>query len=110
MSKFIKHSLIIGGITALIYQGIRVFRMAKALMALQTPLEEYLTANYGEKPKLNCSMNANLVIDISVVAKFSAETLDKHLQIEEAIRDYITEYYPILCTKRLKVRVLDKTV
>ncbi|MDZ4122306.1 MAG: hypothetical protein U1C33_07775, partial [Candidatus Cloacimonadaceae bacterium] len=68
----------------------------------------HLTSLYGEEPKLSCSVMANHVVEVSVRAKFSAETLETYPQIEETIRNYIVENYPILNIKRLKISIYDK--
>jgi hypothetical protein len=104
----LKRGLIIGGIAAAGYQGFRVYKLAKAAMAMKEPLKEYLSTQFGEEPKLICSVEANLVISVSVTAKFNAEILDKYPDIDQSIMDYIAQYYPILFIKRLTVKVYDK--
>lgn len=110
MNKILKRSLIIGGMAAASYQGFRVFKLAKAALAMKDPLKEFLTVQFGEEPELHCSVMANLVISVSVTAKFSAEILDKYPDIDQSIMDYIAQYYPILFIKRLQVNVYDKNM
>ena len=106
----IKRGLIIGGVAATAYQGFRLFRLAKAAKEMETPLKELLTSLYEEEPKLSCNITANIVIEVSIIAKFSTETLVKHPDIEDTIRNYVAENYPVLIIKRFKVIVCDKNM
>lgn len=108
MNKTLIRGLIIGGITVVVYQGIRIFMMAKAAIAMATPLKEYLSTKFGEEVNLRCSVEINIGTVVSIVAKLSQATLDQHPEIEETIWNYIAENYPVPYIKRLKVRTYDK--
>jgi hypothetical protein len=110
MNKMLKRSLVICSITALAQLGFKMVRMTKALLALLKSLKEDLRIKFGEEPKLGGTLMANIHITVTVVAKFSTETLEKYPEIEETIKTHIAENYPILNIKRLKVLVCDKNM
>ncbi len=110
MNRIIKRGLIIGSLGAVAYQGFRLFRMVMAAKKMEVELKEHLSSLLGEEPKLSCSICANFVISINLIAKFSSETLTKHQDIEETVKSFIAEKYPILIKKRFKVIVCDKNM
>jgi hypothetical protein len=110
MNRIIKRGLIIGIIGAVAYQSFRLFRLAMAAKKMEAALKEHLNSLFGEEPKLSCSISASPVISINLIAKFSSETLAKHTDIEETVKSFIAEKYPILIINRFKVIVCDKNM
>ena len=110
MNKIVKRGLVIGSIMAVAYQGFRVYRLIKPLTRLEKELSAHLQEKFGEEPKVNCMLTANIFIHITITAKFSAETLSKYDDIEASIRDFIAENYPELNIPNLKVRAVDASL
>lgn len=110
MNKILKRGLLVGSIAAVAYQGFRVYRLIKPLNRLEKELKIWLQEKYGEEPKLNCILSATIFIHIAIIAKFSAETLARHEDIEANIKAYIAENYPELNIPNLKVRTVDASL
>jgi hypothetical protein len=107
MKKVFKRLLIAGSLAFFSYQGFRSWRLIRSVIALDKALPGYLESIYGEKPKVSCIVNANVAVNTRIIVKFSADILAQHSNIEETVRQYIDDYYPLLAKSRLKVAVLD---
>jgi len=108
MHKLIKRGLVLGSIAAVAYQGFKVYRMIKPLVKMAEELEAYLEQELNTVPKVSCSLSAHLFISVSVTAKFQAEVLQAHPEIETLIRKFIADKYPEFSIPRLQVSVLDE--
>ncbi|PKN78956.1 MAG: hypothetical protein CVU48_06770 [Candidatus Cloacimonetes bacterium HGW-Cloacimonetes-1] len=107
MQKIFKRLLAAGGLVFFSYQGYRSWRLIRSVMALDKALPGYLESIYGELPKVSCNVNANVSVKTRIVVKFSAEIIAKYDNIEEVVKQFISDFYPVLAKSKLKVAVLD---
>jgi len=110
MKRFLKRVLFAGGIAAVGYQGFRAFRVFKVIRKLEQELPEYLETTYGEKPQCNVSLTVNIALQVHVKVVFSPEFLLEHQDLEDPIRQYILDTYPILKKCAFRLFVVDSSM
>ncbi len=104
MSKFFKTVFVLGGTALAGYFGLKAYKRVSGVVKLSKSLPEFLNNVYGEKPKLDMRKTFN---DLSITAKFSAEIIDKHNDIETTIREYVDDFYPELGKCALNITVSE---
>lgn len=111
MKQFMKRLLWAGGVAAVGYQGFRAFRVFKVIKKVETDLPEYVETTYGEKPKCSVNLTINVAMQVHVKLVFSPDFLKEHQDLDEPIRKYILDTYPILwkCSFRLIIADTDMT-
>ncbi len=107
MQRIFKRLLAAGGLAFFSYQGYRSWRLIRSVIALDKALPGYLESIYGELPKVSCTVNANIAVKTRIVVKFSAEIIANHDNIEDIVKQFISDFYPVLAKSKLKVAVLD---
>ncbi|MDD4310262.1 MAG: hypothetical protein PHO32_07770 [Candidatus Cloacimonetes bacterium] len=110
MNRKLKRALFIGGMVAVGVQSFRSYRVFKEIKPLEKELSEYLHSLYGETPEFHSSMIVNLFINVDVTVLFSPEFLAIHTDVEEVVRQYLSDNCPMICKSRLTVIVEDNTM
>ncbi|MDY0151880.1 MAG: hypothetical protein RBS43_06360 [Candidatus Cloacimonas sp.] len=110
MKKAIKQAAIAGGVLFVGYQGFRMFRLIKSVIALDKALPDYLESVYSEKPKVSCMVNAHITINTKITVKYRAEILANHDDIEATTRQYIADFYPLLANSKLTINVVEESL
>lgn len=104
MKKFFKSLLFIGGAAVAAHFGIKAYKRVSGTAKLSQSLPEFLSNVYGELPLLN--VNASLG-QMNITARFSQEIIEKHDDIENTIREYISDFYPELAKFAINVEILN---
>ena len=85
------------------YIGYKLFSKVKGAIELDKTLSQYLENLFGEKP---ISFNVNLELsgtNLDVV--FSKKIIDENENIEQIIRDYVRDFYPMFKDENLKIKI-----
>jgi hypothetical protein len=106
MMKFFKKLITLAIFSAIGYLGYKIFRIIKATIDLDKVLPQYLENVYGEKPSVSIQLTLN---KITLTTEFSKSFLKKKEELEKAIREYVTDFYPTICPKFLEVLIIEKT-
>lgn len=105
MKKTCKKVLSLAVFSALGYLCYKIFRLIRDAIELEKFLPKFFESHLGEKPEIKLTITCCKII---LTARFSRETLDKHPDLQQTIIDYVSNYYPGLCLKKLKVILLEK--
>ena len=89
--------LIISGIG---YLGLKIFQLIKGLIELDKTLPQYLSNIIGEVPTVSI---VTVINKITITVKFNKEVIKKNKGLENIIRDYVTDFYPIFKPDNVKV-------
>jgi hypothetical protein len=89
-------------IGAIGYVGFRVYEKIRAAIELDKTLPQYLENVIGEKPEVNITYTLN---EYTVNVCFSKEILAKNKDLETTIRDYISDFYPMLNIDKIKIKL-----
>ncbi|MCB5231314.1 MAG: hypothetical protein WCX83_03095 [Candidatus Cloacimonas sp.] len=111
MKKTIKFILITGAIAALGFFSLKVIRRIRELLKLSKTLPEYLRDITHEKPTMTCSMSQTFLtgkIDLKI--GFSEEVIEGEKNLEDTIKSYINDFYPILSEMDVRITFYKKTV
>jgi len=91
---------IVGGLG---YFAFQVYRKIKGAIELDKTLPQYLENLLGEKP---ASFNVNLEFSgTSIEIIFSQKIIDENENIEQIIRDYVRDFYPMFKDENLKIKI-----
>ena len=104
--KFFKKLITLAIFSAIGYLGYKIFGIIKATIDLDKVLPQYLENVYGEKPSVSIQLTLNKV---TLTAGFSKTLFKKKEELEKAIGDYVTDFYPAICPKYLDVVVTENT-
>ena len=105
MGKFFKKLFTLAIFSALGYLGYKIFRIIKATIDLDKVLPQYMENVYGEKPLISIQITLNKIV---LTAGFSKDLFNKKEELEKAIQDYIKDFYPAICEKRLEVNIIEQ--
>ncbi|OPX30223.1 MAG: hypothetical protein B1H06_00100 [Candidatus Cloacimonas sp. 4484_143] len=105
MMKFFKKLITLAIFSAIGYLGYKIFKIVKATLDLDKVLPQYLDNVYGEKPSVSIQLTFNKV---TLTAGFSKTLFKKKEELEKAISDYVTDFYPAISPKFLEVAVIEK--
>ena len=89
------------------YQSFRLWRMVRVANKVENELPEYVELTYGEKPRVDISITANVLIQIKIKVTFRPEFRKEHPELEEAIFQYLKDTYPLIFKAQTKLLVLD---
>ena len=92
MRKFFKKFftlLIISGVGFLL---IRIYQLFKGIIELDKTLPQYLGNIIGEIPVVSIVAAFN---KITITIKYKKEFIKKNEGIEDMVKDYVTDFYPI---------------
>ena len=84
------------------YIGFKVYNKIRAAIELDKTLPQYLENVIGEKPEVNITYTLN---EYTVSVCFSKEILEKNKDLETTVRDYISDFYPILNINKIKIEL-----
>lgn len=105
MKKFFKALLIVGGSALAAKLGFKAYRRISGIVKLSKSLPEFLSNVYGEAPKSSINQSMNL---LSIKLGFSQDTLDKHDDIENTVREYIDDFYPEVAKCSIEIELYVK--
>ena len=105
MSRYFKKVLGLAFISSLIYLSYKVYLKIKGLIELDKTLPQYLENVIGEKPEVNITFTLN---EYTVSVSFSKEILEKNKDLEDTIRDYITDFYPMFKKNKTSIELVEK--
>jgi len=91
--------LIISGIG---YLGLKIYQLFKGLIELDKTLPQYLGNIIGEVPIVSIVAVFN---KITITVKFNKDVIKKNEGLENIVRDYVTDFYPIFKTDNVKVLI-----
>lgn len=107
MKKAFKTVVFLGGSVFAAYLGVKLYRIVKEMEKLEKALPEYLNGICGETPKVKCIVQMTTQMSATVVITLTAETLAKHLDLQEMVQDYIRENHPILMQRKIVVKLKE---
>ena len=64
-----------------------------------------INEGFGEKPKISINTTLN---QITLNIAFSKKILDKNKDLEDTIRDYIGDFYPMINLEKLEIELKEK--
>lgn len=91
--------LIISGVG---YLGIKIYQLFKGLIELEKTLPQYLGNIIGEVPVVSIVAAFN---KIAVTVRYKKELIKKNEGLDEIVKDYITDFYPIFKANNVKVKI-----
>jgi len=89
-------------ISGLGYLGLKIYQLLKGLIELDKTLPQYLGNIIGEVPVVSIVAVFN---KITIVVKFNQDVIKKNKGLENIVRDYVTDFYPIFKADNVKVVV-----
>ena len=92
-------------IGAIGYVGFKVYEKIRAAIELNKTLPQYLENVIGEKPEVNITYTLN---EYTVGVCFSKKILEKNKDLESTIKDYISDFYPMLTLDKIKIELNQK--
>jgi hypothetical protein len=99
MNNFLGFSIVVG----ISYFAFQIYRKIKAAIELDKTLPQYLENLLGEKPT---SFNVNLEFSgTSIEIVFSQRIIDENENIEQIVRDYLKDFYPMFKVEKLKIKI-----
>ncbi len=105
MKKFFKTILFLGGATVAAHFGIKAFKRVNGAVKLAKSLPEFLSNVYGEFPQVDVNRSLNA---LSIKIGFTAETLEKHDDVENTVREYIDDFYPEVSKGMVDIEIYEK--
>lgn len=102
MKTFPGRMLLIAGLGGLSLLGLVYYRKIKALINLQKTLPPYLENIYGDLPEINLTITMR---ELQISLGFNDEVLIKNQDIEDRVREYLSDYYAQFKPARLKVSI-----
>ena len=92
----------------LIFVVFRIIKFVKKMIALKNisgTLPQYLENLIDEKPTMNINLSFNKAF---FKIKLSQETIDKNPELENTIREYITDFYPAFPMDKTTIEIEAK--
>ncbi|MCD4650775.1 MAG: hypothetical protein K8S56_03190 [Candidatus Cloacimonetes bacterium] len=90
---------------AIAYFGYRFYQRVKAVSGISKSMPLFLKNVLGEKP----SMALNLAFSsMHIVLGFSKETLEKEENIEELVREYLDDFYPVFNGMSISIKISER--
>ncbi|MCK4653195.1 MAG: hypothetical protein KAU01_01995 [Candidatus Cloacimonetes bacterium] len=105
MKKPFKKFLNLAFLATIGYFGYKIYGKIKGVIELDKTLPQYLENIVGEKPKISINTTLN---KITLNIAFSKEILDKNKDLEDTIRDYIGDFYPMIKLEKLEIVLKEK--
>lgn len=106
MKSFFKKLFWFGVFSVGGYYAFKFYKRIKSLSNLHNTLPQYLENIIGEAPKQKINLQLNrLVYDLW----FTKETLDKNPNLEDMIREYIDDFYPVFKGLTIEININEKT-
>jgi len=100
--KFFKRVFWLAAFSFLAYWGWKLYERIHATFKLGNSLPLFLKNTVGEKP----SMTSNLAFNaLNIKLGFEQETLDKEDNIEQMVREYIEDFYPVLAGLNIMIAI-----
>ncbi len=87
------------------YAGFKIYEKIRAAIELDKTLPQYLENVIGEKPEVNITYTLS---EYTVSVCFSKEILGKNKSLETTVRDYISDFYPMLNIDKIKIELSQK--
>ena len=106
MKKFFKTVFRLSVFAAISYFGYKFYQKIMSIINISKTLPQYLDNLVGEHPKVDLTLTLK---SGRIKIGFSQETLDKNENLEEIIREYITDFYPALNSQRMEIELFAKT-
>lgn len=85
-----------------VYKKVKQF---KDVGKLDKSLPEFLKNVVGEEPTVHICQSIN---SVTIKAGFSKDILDKNLEVENIINEYIEDFYPAVAKGHLNIVVFNK--
>ncbi len=105
MASFFKKLFWLGVFSVGGYYGFKFYKRIKSLSNLHNTLPQYLENIIGEAPKQKINLQFNkLVYDLW----FTKETLEKNPNLEDMIREYIDDFYPVFKGMNVEINIAEK--
>ena len=92
-------------IGAIGYMSFNIYKKIRAVIELDKTLPQYLENLIGEKPEVNITFTLN---EYTVSICFSKEILEKNKDLETTVRNYISDFYPMLNIDKIKIELNQK--
>lgn len=89
--------MIISGIG---YLGLKIYQLFKGLIELDKTLPQYLGNIIGEVPIISIVAILN---KITITIKYKKNVIKKHTDLDNIVKDYVTDFYPIFKANNVKV-------
>ncbi len=105
MKKFLKNVVVLGVLAAGGYCVYKFVMRLKQTIKLDKSLPLFLKNTIGEQPAIQINLQFR---SLTIILKFSAETLARETDIEQFVREYIEDFYPVLSQMSLTVRLEEK--
>ena len=102
MKKTLKRVFALILISGIGYLGLKLYQLFKGLIELDKTLPQYLGNIIGEVPIVSITAAFN---KITIKVKFDKDVLKKNEGLENIVRDYVTDFYPIFKTENVKVLI-----
>ena len=87
-------------ISGLGYLGLKIYQLLKGLIELDKTLPQYLSNIIGEVPVVSITAVFN---KITITVKFNQDVIKKNKGLENIVKDYVTDFYPIFKADNVKV-------
>ena len=91
--------LIVSSIGYLVF---KIYQLLKGLIELDKTLPQYLSNIIGEVPIVSI---VTVINKITITVKFSQDVIKKNKGLENIVKDYVTDFYPIFKTDNVKVLI-----
>ncbi|MCF7858553.1 MAG: hypothetical protein K9N07_04415 [Candidatus Cloacimonetes bacterium] len=105
MKKFLKFIFTLASIAGIGYISLKLYQLIKGLIELDKTLPQYLGNIIGDVPKISISSNLN---NISITVIYSKEVIEKNENLENIVRDYVTDFYPIFKADKVTVVIEEE--
>jgi len=89
-------------ISGFVYLGLKIYQLFKDLIELDKSLPQYLGNIIGEIPIVSI---VPLINKITITVKFNQDVIKKHKDLENIVRDYVTDFYPNFKADNVKVLI-----
>ncbi|RLD63198.1 MAG: hypothetical protein DRI84_09990 [Bacteroidetes bacterium] len=102
MRKTLKKLITFIIISGIGYVAIKIYQLLKGLIELDKTLPQYLSNIIGETPIVAIVAVFN---KITITVKYKKEFIKKNEGIEDIVKDYVTDFYPIFKADNVKVLI-----
>ena len=103
--KFFKRVFWLGVLSFVAFWGWKFYERVRAVFKLDNSLPLFLKNTVGEKPGIHINMAFS---NLSITLRFEQETLDKEENLEQMVREYIEDFYPVLAGLSIAIHITPR--
>ncbi|HPR16785.1 MAG TPA: hypothetical protein PLD62_00905 [Candidatus Cloacimonadota bacterium] len=107
MGRRMKRAFTFVLLTTIGYFAFKAYKFLRDIIELEKLLPQYLKTQFGEKPDVDLYVTLH---HTNLTVKFTKETLAKHTEIDETIREFVKNYYAGINPNKFQLKVSEKAV